>query len=205
VNQRLYRIEPHHGRRHQHGRPVHSEILVNLMRGEIRLWFYLSEPLCQRVSLDLQKPKNVLAAFAHMKPLLRRTMESLKTAGMHHHLSHRIHVVSDKPNLNHMTPPWLQQAGRHLGAKIGEWAQAQLLEYLQRNAEEFKQACASRHDGVTLVITMTRVPGMEILRELSLGKIPREFSHGGWPKGAPAFHVTQHTGYAVKTFTGLRG
>jgi hypothetical protein len=198
VNQRLYRIEPHHGRRHQHGRPVHSEILINLLRGEIRLWFYLSEPLCQRVSLDLQKPKNVLAAFAHMKPLLRRTMESVKTAGMHHHLSHRIHVVSDKPNLNHMTPPWLRQAGRHLGSKIGEWAQAQLLQYLQRNAEEFKQACASHHDGVTLVITMARVPGMEILRELSLGKIPREFSHGGWPKGSPAFHLTQHTGYAVK-------
>src|SRR6266852_4234761 len=202
VNQRLYRIEAPHGRHHHRHRHVHSEILINLLRGEIRLWLYLSEPLCQRVSADLGKANNVAAAFAHLKPLLRRTIESLKTAGTHHPLSQRIHVVSDKPNLNQTAPHWLKHAGHHLGAKLGEWAQSQLVQYFQRNAEEFKRACASHHEGVTLKITMTHIPGMEVLRELSHGKIPKEFSHGGWPKGTPAFHVTQHTGYAVKQLHG---
>lgn len=201
VNQRLYRIEPH-GRHHYHYRHVDSEILINLLRGEIRLWLYLSEPLCQSVAADLGKANNTVAAFAHLKPLLRRTIEALKTAGSHHHLSQRIHVVSDKPNLNHIAPHWLKHAGRHLGAKIGGWVHAQLVQYLQRNAEEFKRAAASHHDGVTLRITMTHVPGMEILRELSHGKIPREFSLGRWPKGKPVFHVTQRAGYAVKQLWG---
>jgi len=73
-----------------------------------------------------------------------------------------------------------------------------LAQYLRNSAEEFKRACASRHDGVTLRITMTRIPGMEILRELSHGKIPKELSHGGWPKGVPAFQVTQRVGHAIK-------
>jgi hypothetical protein len=200
VNQRLYRIEPPHGHHHHHHhhRHVHSEIFINLLKGEIRLWLYLSEPLCQRIAADLGKPNNFVAALALLKPLLRRTIESLKTAGAHHHLSQRIHVVSDRPNLNHVAPHWLKLAGHHLGAQLGEWAHAQLVQYFQRNAEEFKHACASHHDGVTLKITMTNVPGMQLLRELSHGKIPKEFSHGGWPKGTPTFHVTQQTGYAVK-------
>jgi hypothetical protein len=198
VNQRLYRIEPPHGRRHHHFRHIHSEVLINLQRGEIRLWFYLSEPLCQRISADLAKSSNAVAAFAHLKPLLRRTTESLKTAGIHHHLSPRIHIVGDKPNLNHLTPEWLKHAGHHLGVKIGEWAKLQLAQYLRNNAEEFKRVAASHHDGLTLRITMTRVPGMEELRQLAQGKIPKEISHGAWPKGVPAFHVTERPGYAIK-------
>ena len=198
VNQRLYRVHPPQGRRHHHLRHVHSEVLINLLRGEIRLWFYVSEPLCQRIVADLGKTNNVVAALAQLKPILRRTVDSLKTAAVHPHLSTRIHIISDKPNLNHTTPQWLKHAGHHLGAKIGEWAKAQLAQYFQNNAEEFKRACASHHDGVTLRIAMTRVPGMEVLRQLSQGRIPPELSHGGWPKGSPAFHVTQHSGYTIK-------
>jgi hypothetical protein len=198
VNQRLYRIEPPQGRRHRHLRHLHSEVVINLLRGEIRLWLYLSEPLCQRISGDLGKANNAVAAFAHLKPLIRRTAEAIKMAGMHHHLSRRIHLISDKPNLNHMTPHWFRHASHHLGVKIGEWARVQLAQYLRNSAEEFKRACASHHDGVTLRITMTRIPGMEILRELSHGKIPKELSQGGWPKGMPAFQVTQRTGHAIK-------
>lgn len=197
VNQRLYRVEPPHGRRHHHVRHVHSEVLVNLLRGEIQLWLYLSEPLCQRISADLGRANNAVAAFAHLKPLLRRTAEAVKMTSVHPHLSPRIHVVSDKPNLNHRTPPWLRHAGHHLGVKIGEWAQVQLAQYLRNNAEEFKRACASHHDGVTLRITMTRIPGMEILRQLSQGKIPRELTQAGWPTGSPAFQVIARTGYAI--------
>ena len=43
VNQRLYRVHPPQGRRHHHLRHVHSEVLINLLRGEIRLWFYVGQ------------------------------------------------------------------------------------------------------------------------------------------------------------------
>jgi hypothetical protein len=202
VNQRLYRVEPAAGRHHHHhhkhhAHHLHSELLINLQRGEIRLWLYLSEPLCQRISADLAKANNAAAAFSHIKPLLMRTTEALKMAVVHQHLPRRIQIVSDKPNLEHKTPSWLRHVGRELAAKIGEWAKVQLAQYLRNNAEEFKRATTSHHDGVTLRIAMTRIPGIEGLRLVSQGKPAKELLHGAWPKGSPAFQVTQHPGYKI--------
>lgn len=197
VNQRLYRIHPPQGRPHHHVRRIHSELLINLLRGEIRLWLYLSEPVCQRISLDLAKGNNAAAAFTHLKPLLARTTEALKMAIVHRHLPPEILIVSETPNLDGKVHHWLRHAGHHLGAKIGEWAQVQVAQYFRNSAADFKRACASHHDGVTLRITMTRVPGMEELRLLSKEKAPKGFSLAGWPKGSPAFQVVAHSGYTM--------
>ena len=204
VNQRLYRLEPagghHHHHHHRHGlhhRHHHFELLVNLQRGEIRLWLYLGEPLCQRISADLAKANNAAAAFGLIKPLLMRMTEALKTSAVHAHLPRRIHIVADKPSLDHKTPAWLGQVAPHLAGKIGEWAKIQLAQYLRNSAEEFRRACASQHEGVTLRITMTRFPGIEGLRQLSQGKNSPELSGGAWPQGVPAFQVTQHAGYYI--------
>jgi len=201
INQRLYRLEPaqgHHHHQHRHHlRHVHSELLLNLQRGEIRLWLYLSEPLCQRIAAELAKPNNYTAAFARVKPLLARTAEALKNAAIHHHLPRRIHIVGDTPNLDHRTPPWFRQVAPHLAARIAHWAGAQLAQYFRNSAEEFRSACASHHDGVTLRLTMTRIPGIESLRQLSLGKLAKGIAHGAWPRGVPTFHVTTHPGHKI--------
>jgi hypothetical protein len=198
VNQRLYRVEPADGRPRHHHRPrsVHSELLINLQRGEIRLWLYLSEPLCQRIAADLGKGTNGAAAFANIKRLIARTTDSLKTAGVHHHLSSRLHVVGDKPHLGPGTPHWLRHVGHHLAAKIDEWTHIQLAQYFRNSAEEFKRACASQLDGVTLRITMTSIPGIDLLRLASQDKATKELLHA-WPKGSPAFQVTQRAGYKI--------
>jgi hypothetical protein len=198
VNQRLYRIEPTERRHHHHHRPrsIRSEMSINLQRGEIRLWLYLSEPLCQRIAADLGKGANAAAAFAHIKHMVHRLVESLKATGVHHRLSRRIHIIEDKPRLSETAPPWLRHVGHHLAAKITEWTQVQLAQYFRNSAEEFKRACASHHDGVTLRITMTRVPGMDLLRSASQGKTANGLLHA-WPKGSPAFQVTQHPGHKI--------
>ena len=197
VNQRLYRIEPENGRRHHHARPIHSEILINLLRGEIRIWLYLSEPLCQKVSAEFAKGGNGAAPFKRIKHLVRRAAEALKLAISHHHLPPEILAVSETPNLTGKTPHWLKQVGHHLSAKIAEWADTQIAQYLRNSAEDFKRACASHHDGVTLRITMTKVPGLDLLREISEGKAPADFSLKNWPNGAPAFQVIARPGYAI--------
>lgn len=197
VNQRLYRIEPEHGRRLHHVRRVHSELLINLPRGEIRLWLYLSEPLCQRIAADLAKGDNGAAAFRHVKRLLMRTTEAVKMSSAHRHLPPHVVVVGPTPNLNGMAPHWLRHSGHHLGARIAEWAQAQLAQYFRNNAEDFKRACASHHDGVTLRITMTRIPGIEALRLLARGKEPAELEKAAWPAGTPTFQVVARSGYVI--------
>jgi len=197
VNQRLYRIEPEHGRRHHHARLVHSELLINLLRGEIRIWLYLSEPLCQKVSAEFAKGGNGAAPFKRMKQLVRRAAEALKLAISHHHLPPEILVVSETPNLSSKPPHWLKQVGHHLSAKISEWADTQIAQYLRNSPEDFKRACASHHDGVTLRITMTNVPGLELLRQISEGNAPAHFSLENWPKGAPAFQVIARPGHAI--------
>ena len=197
VNQRLYRIEPHHHRHHPHVRSVHSELSINLLRGEIRLWLYLSEPMCQRIAADLSKTHHAALAFAHLKRLLRRSTHALRNAAAHRHLPPGITVVADAPNLDGRAPHWLQHAGRRLGMKVDEWAGMQVAQYLQNNAQEFKRECASRHDGVTLRIAMTRVPGLDMLRLASRGKHVKDLENGGWPAGTPAFHVALRAGYAI--------
>jgi len=200
VNQRLYRIHPNHGQHHHHhhqARSVHSELIINLVRREIRLWLYLSEPLCQQVVTELAGGKNPVSAFGLLKPLLRRASEELTRAIEHRHLPPHIQVVSETPNVDSKAPHWLRHAGHHLAAKIGEWAETHLAQYLRNNAEEFKQACASKHDGVTLRITMTRVPGLDELQLLSQGKDPEAMTQAGWPKGNPAVQIVARAGFAA--------
>jgi hypothetical protein len=197
VNQRVYRLEPLTGGRHHHVRGVHTEVSINLQRGEIRLWLYLSEPLCQRIAAELSKGANTAVAFRRLKRLLARATEAVAMAHVHKHLPPHLIVVSDTPNLDGRTPPWLRHAGHRLAGKIAEWAEAQLAQYLQNHAADFKRACESQHDGVTLRITMTRIPGMDALRLLSKGKIPKELSGDGWPQGAPEFHVVARGGHVI--------
>jgi hypothetical protein len=81
VRQRLYYIEPPNGREHRrhHHRHARTELLINLPRGDIKLWLYLSEPLCQQVSAELAKARNAAAAFRLVKPLVRRATEGRRT------------------------------------------------------------------------------------------------------------------------------
>ena len=197
VNQRLYRLHPPAGR-HHHVRHLHSELLINLPRGEIRLWLFLSEPLCQRIATDLTKSNTPDAVLRRLKPLLARATHALKnTTAHHHHLPPELQVVTGAPNPDGKAHTWLQGIGHRLAAKIHEWAQAQLVQYLGNNIAELKRLCTSVHDGITLRFTMTRVPGMDLLLRLSQGKPAPELSSDAWPKGSPSFQVMARPGFVV--------
>jgi hypothetical protein len=196
VNQRLYRIEPPPGH-HPHVHRSHTQLSINLVRAEIRFWLYLNEPLCQRVAADLSKGHHAAAAFAHLRHRIDRTAEVLKTAMQHHHLPHHIHIISKTPNLNGLIPAWLKLAGHALGLKVGEWLHVQLAQYLRNHTEEFRKACSSNADGVTLHVVMTNVPGMELLRQLAHGTLHHHLSAATWPKGSPAFHLSLHPGHKI--------
>ena len=88
VRQRLYSIEPPSGREHRrhHVRLPRTELVINLRAGEIKLWLYLSEPLCQQVSAELAKTRNAAAAYRLIKPLVWRAAETLRATITERHL-----------------------------------------------------------------------------------------------------------------------
>jgi hypothetical protein len=55
-----------------------------LVAGESRVWLYLSEPLCQSVSVALTKNPTPMAGFVQIKPLVERLARMLKTPMLEH-------------------------------------------------------------------------------------------------------------------------
>ncbi len=199
VGQRLYFLEPPGGRHHRpHVRLARTEMAINLRAGEIRLWLYLSEPLCQQVSAELARGGNATGGFRLLRPLIHRATETLRSLLLHRRLPPSLRVVSEAPNLENLVPPWLENASRPLAAKIAEWASEHVAQYLRGNAQEFRNVCASRHDGVTLRVTMSRVPGLETLRLAARERNPRTLAGTAWLRGAPSFAVSALPGYAIR-------
>jgi hypothetical protein len=200
LRQRLYYIEPPSGRRHPlrpHARLARSEVSLNLRKGEIKVWIYLSEQLAQNIAGALGSGG---ASTAHrlVKPLVGRAAELLKSALFARRLPPALRIIGEAPNLEHRSPPWLATMGARLAVKVEEWASLQIAQYVRNNAEAFRKAAASDRDGVTLRITMTRVPGMEVLRQVAKGQIPRGVQGDEWLRGEPAFEVVAAPGYAIR-------
>jgi hypothetical protein len=201
LRQRLYYIEPPGGGHHHqrlHIRLARSELMINLRTGEIRVWLYLSEPLCQQIAAEIGKTRNAATAFRMIKPLVHRAAELVRSVVLHRHLPLRLRVVGEVPNLDSRVPQWLVHVARQLAGKIDEWASQQVVQYLKNNAEEFRRASATHHDGLTLRIVMSRVPGIEMLRLVAQGRHPTMLRGSAWLKGMPAFAIVALPGYAIK-------
>lgn len=202
--QRLYYIEPpggphhrhRHHRDHHHSRIARSELLINLAKGEIVLWLYLSEALCQQVSAQLAKGQAV-PAFRLVKPLVHRAAEMVRLTVLERKLPPHLRVIGDKPNLDARVPAWLSGGGKQLADKIEEWASQHVAGYIESHAEEFRRVSASEHDGMTLRVTMTRVPGIETLRLAAKGQT-EPTKDAAWLAGQPAVTVDAHQGHALK-------
>ena len=84
LRQRLYYVEPPNARHHlhhrQHARRAHSELMINPQKGEMRVWLYLSERLCQHIAAESAKSRNAATAFRLVKPLIDRTAHMLKAS-----------------------------------------------------------------------------------------------------------------------------
>ena len=201
LRQRLYYIEPANGRQHlhhrHHARLARTELLINLRKGEIRVWLYLSEHLCQQIATELGKPGNGAAAFRLVKPLVQRAAAMVRAALFERHLPPELRVISEVPNLDARVPAWLVQSGQQLAAKVDEWASHQIAQYFTSHADEFRRAATAHHDGLTLRLTMS-IPGIEMLRMAAQGRQPPDLHGGAWLNGTPRFAVVALPGYAIK-------
>ncbi len=201
LRQRLYYLEPPNGRKHQsrtHARLARSEVSIDLRKGQIKLWLYLSEPLAQKVSAELAKAGSAANAYRLVQPLIGRAAALLKSALLVRHLPPALRIIGEAPNLEDRRPPWLTTVGEQLSGKVAGWAGQQVAKYLRNNVEAFRKLSASEQDGVTLRIVMTRIPGIEALRQLAKGQVARSIQQPTtWPAGEPDFEVVARPGYAI--------
>ena len=201
LRQRLYYLEPPNGRKHQsrtHARLARSEVSIDLRKGQIKLWLYLSEPLAQKVSAELVKPGSTANAYRLVQPLIGRAAALLKSALLVRHLPPALRIIGEAPNIEGRRPTWLNTVGAQLSGKVTGWAAQQVAQYLRNNVEAFRKLSASDQDGVTLRIVMTRIPGIEALRQLAKGHAARSIQQGAsWPPGDPDFEVVARPGYAI--------
>jgi len=201
LRQRLYYIEPPSGRPgyvRPHARLARAEVSMNLAKGEIRLWLYLSEPLAQKISTELAKPGNAATAFRLLRPLIERAGTTLRSVLLVRRMPPALRVIGEAPNLEHRLPSWLSVVGAQLAAKVVEWASLQVAQYLRNNAEQFRRAVLSDQDGLTLSVSMSRVPGMDVLRQIARGHVPSNVQGTSWLRGEPSFVVIPTPGYAIR-------
>src|SRR5262249_49625979 len=160
------------------------------------LWLYLSEPLAQKVSAELAKSGSTSNVYRMVQPLIGRATEMLKSALLVRHLPPALRIIGEAPNLGHRRPPWPSTLGAQLSGKVAGWASHQVAQYLRNNVEQFRKLSASDQDGVTLRIAMTRIPGIEVLRQIAKGQVPLSVQGTAWLNGEPAFEVVARPGYA---------
>jgi hypothetical protein len=144
------------------------------------------------------KPNNVAAVFRLIKRLAHRPAEMLRAVVTERHMPPALRVVGEVPQLDAKVPLWLKQVGQQLAAKAEEWVSEQVVQYVRNNADEFRRISAAHHDGLTLRITMSRVPGMETLRQVARGRIPKALEGAAWLRGTPAFAVHARAGYSIR-------
>jgi hypothetical protein len=202
LRQRLYSIEPAEGRRHLHHRHHHAhrprtELMLNLRKGEIRVWLYLSEHLCQQIATELGKGRDATPAFRLVEPLVRRARAMLTTAVAARCLPPELRVVTDTPDFDGRVPSWLAAVGRHLAAKIEEWTSHQIAQYFANNADAIRHLSTEHRDGLTLRLTMS-IPGIETLRLIAQGRRPPGVDGRAWLNGTPSFAIAANPGYAIK-------
>lgn len=196
IGQRLYRIELPQ-LRPRGGKASTALLVINLRTAEIRAWLYLSEAHCQQISKELAKGRSVGTAVALVKPLITRIVDAVWVAVRTRRLPPNIRIISETPQLESEVPPWLIHAAKEIALQIARWLLQQIAAYLQAKADEFRRVCASRQDGVTLRITMRRVPGMDNIRLLQQGKLAQALLRPGWMHGVPDFELVTLPGYAV--------
>jgi hypothetical protein len=192
IGQRLYRIELPMSRRPIRGSTTFLKL--NIQTGEVRMWLYLSEPHCQQLAAELTKGRYT-PAFALVKPLISRIANAL-AENPGNMLPENIRIIEEKPQLEQKTPSWLRGVAGALGRHIEKWALIQIIEYFKNRGDQIQKACSSQHDGITISITMTQVPGMEKLRLLSRGTMNQSLNRQDW-RGAPRYDITTSPGYGV--------
>lgn len=178
VGQRFYYLEVGGGRPAATGatraRPRLSTTTagIDVKAGQLVLAVYLSEAQAQAVASQLRKKQPIASTLAALRAVYQSSLHSLITpAGRR-----RVRIVAETNEMSAAEKQFIHLPGiktprELIGDLLVRWTRRSLAADLERQREAFVAATAAPEDGVTLLVTLTKPPGLATLGQLMRGRV----------------------------------
>jgi hypothetical protein len=149
--------------------PTQARIVIDLARAEIRAALYLSEVEAQTVAASIRQGRGSQALLQALTSAYGSTDRAFGAP------FGRIRVVREQEDretffgrsLRRLSPPTLGALRRRLRG----WLFPAIAGWVRTGGEAFVRAAADPADGVTVLVTLKSVPGLDVLRQALSGRL----------------------------------
>ena len=155
---------PRVGSNHQPGRaaaPTQGWVVVDLRRSQVRVALYLSETEAQTISAAVRQGRGSAALLTALSSALRPVLRSIGGR------SGRVRVIREMPDHEDLLGSSLRRLPAFGLAQLRRQLRAWLLPHLARFARtrsaEFVRAASHPAAGVTILVTLEGVPGLDAI------------------------------------------
>ena len=168
VGQRLYRVEPVGAPpAAATAKPTAARVRIDLRAGAVRVKVYLSELDAQKAALGVRQGRGAAAIL----DAVGRPFAALRFGVG----DHSVVVVRERPE----SEDEAAQAVRRLSPKvlaavrraIRGWFLGAVAEWAKANGESFARAAADPASGVTVTVTLSAVPGLDLVKSAAAGSL----------------------------------
>jgi hypothetical protein len=149
--------------------PSQAWAVIDLVRSQITVGLFLSEVDAQRISEAIRQGRGgpaLLSALAETYASLDRTFSSAHG---------RVRIVRELEEQESIFGRLIRrlplQAVDTLRRRLRAWLLPTLAQWVRAGSEQFLRAAANPADGVTVLITLRAVPGLDALRQMLAGRL----------------------------------
>lgn len=140
-------------------RPSQARLGIDLRGGTLRIAVFLSERDAQSVSAAIRQGRGTPVLLA----ALTRTFRTLRFAAGDRSVVVRRETPMSEDLSARMFAKLAPGAISAIRRRVRGWYATQIAQWAKTRAEEFARAAAAPDDGVTVVLTLSSVPGMSVI------------------------------------------
>ena len=202
VGQRFYYLEPLGGLaplpvapvdgRRSCTTPTQGWARIDLIRSEITVALYFSEPDSQSIAAAVNAGRGTLALLRALAGAYDGVARSFSDP------NGRVKVIKEMEEGEEFIGPALRRIAPYLldwlRKKVQEWVLRMLADWARSRSQEFARAAADPRCGVTVTVSLRAVPGLHVLRQALNGQLGaaalRALTPGGLFRGFPSGTVS---------------
>lgn len=146
--------------------PSRAWTTINLRRGRITVGFYISESESQRLAEAIRQGRGAATLLQSLTGIFKSMERSATSPHGHIRIVREDHAESEDFSTGRLLPSGLAAMLRR---KLRSWVFPALASWVRNNAEAFVRAANHPDAGVTIRVRLTGVPGLDVLRRVTLG------------------------------------